>query len=245
MDSADIVACDVPEYMYQTFSSPLAPLFAHLDASSDTDRLPIVLFYPRFEEETTLLHLSFIHELGHAAATKYGLVDRIVSSEDGRALIGDVKTKHFHSLAGDGLQDAGRMFDDRISDWVEEAVCDALAIRYAGPSYSLAFSAFVFSMNRAASQKQHPPATLRLRLMVRQLSKYEWTSVVRDDLPEIHSWFSKLTGVEPTFRDVVESALCEALAALGPLVERTARERLSDRRAFFSPRLWAHQETEI
>jgi hypothetical protein len=52
-----------------------------------------------------------------------------------------------------------------LRDWIEELLCDHLAIEAAGPSFMWSFALFVLPLGYGEPGEEHPPNTVRMRLV--------------------------------------------------------------------------------
>jgi hypothetical protein len=193
--SLDLVLVPDPEYMYSTESWPFLAVVERVSGfTPKTARRPVVLHYPLSDNNRLLLHAIFSHELGHSAVQEAGLVAKVASSleEDDdyqRDLIAVVTALRKVWPANTDSKTA-RTLQAWLNCWIEELLCDHMAIATAGPSYLWAFAGFVLPLSYGSPYSTHPPNTLRTKLALDQLGSNGWTPYIHEKAPGISRWLS-------------------------------------------------------
>jgi hypothetical protein len=196
----DLVAVPNPEYMYATTSRPFSavvdgtPGFAPM-----TSHRPIVLNYPLSDSGRLLLHPVFAHELDHAGVDEHRLVPSIEDQLDAdpafvSALERTVqRSTRISPGEASEAQISGAM-RALLRSWIEELLCDHLAIEVAGPAFIWAFAMFVMPLSYGEPSLEHPPNTLRMRLALDFLAQRGWLPYMEGIAPGVMSWLSGIAG---------------------------------------------------
>lgn len=181
------------EYMYSTLSWPFRLVVREqLNTDVAQGTRPIVLFFPLKEANSALFDALFAHELGHAAADEHNLVSQVVTPLNGNTdyTAGlEAASHHIQAAYGWSHSRSEAFAKRRLRQWVEELLCDAVAVQYLGPSYLFAFGSFVLASSWNDPQQQHPPPTLRVAALVDQLTAAGWVPVIQAARPELWKWF--------------------------------------------------------
>jgi hypothetical protein len=182
---------------------------------ADEGGMAIVAFIPREEQRSGLLHTLLVHEIGHAASRQHSLAKQIrkeatasLSEAHVEATKGVVqKLQKDHTFRIGVCNFLGKERPVEVTDpddipelaedflWasaqacIEEAICDAFAIRLLGPTYLYAFAAIVCTSNLDDWDYVHPTARQRISLMLDQLDETGWDTVLEESTPEINRWF--------------------------------------------------------
>lgn len=128
---------------YATSSDPWEPLITGWGAGLPGDEpTVVVVFIPRREEHSGLLHPLIVHELGHAADSQHGLVDQIWAEAQQRVRLGRRFRDAVSGFANDQGLDA-KVANDEVSgllrSWIAESMCDSIATYRLGPTYLYSF----------------------------------------------------------------------------------------------------------
>jgi hypothetical protein len=205
---SDLVLTPDARYMYSTFglAQVFETLLAKLDAEPPKGSAPIVINYPRLERDSLLLHPVFIHELSHDAVGRHNLRDRIFAQYDNldaldqqftQAVAALVQFQENSTETAISEEEAAVMLRGLLNGWLDELLCDQLALTYLGPSYLLAATAFLLPVGRKQPSATHPPASLRLSLMLRFLQAMEWRPEVDERIPSIARWLDSIANQGP------------------------------------------------
>jgi hypothetical protein len=204
------------ERSYGKVTNPLSPVLALSGADVPAEELAIVVFVPRREQRSGLLHPLIIHELAHAADDQHQLVGQVLQAAgEDDALIGAmVAAAEEHAKAtGQDQATAVQLLGARLVAWTEEAVCDALAVQLLGPTYLYAFMAIVGTSDLDRAGDEHPPTRQRIRLLLAQLDELGWTELMGAS-EEINEWFHQTAEFEHQYDDPEERFCVEALGRL-------------------------------
>lgn len=217
------------ERSYGKMSNPFSPVFA-LTGNSTPEGLAIVVFIPRREKKSGLLHPLIVHEIGHAANDQHGLVARILSATSGDPEFERTKTRTAESIGGkapEELAAATESINHRLSSWVEEALCDALGAQLLGPTYLYAFMAIVGTSNLDRGSQEHPSTRQRIQLLLRQLDSAGWKPLMRDEVPEVDGWFREAAEITRAYPDPEEEFCAQALDNVADLVRLEVKKAVA------------------
>lgn len=192
----DLVVVPNADYMYSTTSWPFG---AVIDSTSGftakATRRPIVLNYPLTDSDRLLIHPIFAHELGHASVNEHDLVQEVESALSADAAfvaafqtavvtMGTTWTSSPSTIAG--------TLRTYLRGWVEELLCDHLAIEAIGPAFLWAFVPFVVPLSYGEPGPSHPPNTLRLRFAIDHLDRRGWRPYMQRVAPEVTMWLDSI-----------------------------------------------------
>jgi hypothetical protein len=177
---------------YATSSNPWEPLINDWgEGVPSNEPIVVVVFLPRREEATGLLHPLIVHELGHAADERMGLVDKIWAKAQKRKRL----SKRFAAAVNElketkelDTETARGHVAERLRSWIAEALCDSIAVHHLGPSYLYAFLAEVGAGNMDQPGAKHPSPRQRIRHMRTDLVDLKWLSFVRKADPALERW---------------------------------------------------------
>lgn len=79
-----------------------------------------------------------------------------------------------------------------LRGWVEELLCDHLAIEAIGPAFLWAFVPFVVPLSYGEPGPSHPPNTLRLRFAIDHLDRRGWRPYMQRVAPEVTMWLDSI-----------------------------------------------------
>jgi hypothetical protein len=186
------------EYMYSTLGleSPFSQLLSVLGESLPTGAVPIVINYPALEPESVLLHSVFIHELGHDAVERFALRDATYKKHPKLNELNQNFAKAVKEFVAAGNKmgqpisepEAGVKLRKWLNNWIEEILCDLLALGYVGPSFLFAATAFLLPVSRQQPSKTHPPAALRMQVTLDAVEAFGWKPLLDARLPETMEW---------------------------------------------------------
>lgn len=243
----ETVAVPSPTYMYSTLSWPFRlTALQHLKVDVATGTRPIVLFFPLKESDSVLFHAVFAHELGHAAVDEHKLVDAVLTpiQADPTFLASLAQAAaFFQATFGLDATAAERVARARLAGWTEELLCDAVALHYLGPSYLFGFTGFVLASNWTDPQPTHPPPTLRVGLLMEQLTTLGWDVWLQAARPDLWAWFEwvRATLLPPMSPD--NEFLRDVANERSDAIRATAQARVGG--ATYVPATFAPHETDL
>lgn len=226
----DLVVVPDPEFMYSTTSWMFSAVINNTPGfTQTTTRRPIVLNYPLSDSDRLLLHPIFAHELGHAAVDEHHLVRQVEAALDSdpafvaafNRAVADMRSIW---TALDATQIAGTM-RAWLRQWIEELLCDHLAVEATGPAFLWAFATFVMPLAYGAPAQSHPPNTLRTELLVTQLTEGGWRSYLDRVAPGVMGWLDGIAADAASALTLPFSFLRDQLLAHGDVLRDAASAR--------------------
>ena len=219
---AEVTVVAATDRSYATVTNPLGPVFRLSGATPPDAEMIVVVFVPRREQRSGLLHPLIIHELGHAANKRHGLVAQVLKTKRGgdelSAMMSEAKryaeTSAHGEVDGDDIAAVAEAIAARFEAWIEEAVCDAIAAHILGPTYLYSFMAIVGTSDLDAAGEEHPATRQRIRLLLNQLDGLGWTDLLADAAPEIDAWFRDTANKEEEYTEPDVAFCVAALARL-------------------------------
>jgi hypothetical protein len=176
-DDVDLVMVPDPDYMYMTTSWPFGDVINSTPGfAPSARRRPIVLNYPLTDDNRLLMHSIFAHELGHASCNEYALVDHVESAlnSDPEFATAFQKVVAMSTSTTSSPAEAAGTIRALLRRWIEELLCDHLAIETTGPAFIWGFVTFALPLTYGKPAPSHPPNTLRLRLALDHLEGRGW-----------------------------------------------------------------------
>jgi len=198
--NVDLVVVPDPEFMYSTTSWPFSAVVNTTSGFTPTNtRRPIVLNYPLSDADRLLLHPIFAHELGHASVNEHQLVSVVETELDNdpvftaalQSKIDEMASNHWAAWAPTQISGVIRA---QLRDWIEELLCDHLAIEAVGPSFMWSFVLFVLPLGYSEPGEQHPPNTVRIKLALDHLTRRGWRPYMERVAPNVTSWIDQIAG---------------------------------------------------
>lgn len=245
-DDAEVTVVTTTERSYATVTNPLSLVFEIAEVEEPSDGFALVVFVPRREQDSGLLHPLMIHELAHAAATRHGLVEEVLERGNTDQHIDHAlqAVADAHDSEGDEEQEA--LIDalkERLGRWVEEALCDAVAAAILGPTYLYSFVAIVGTSDLDAVGDAHPSTRHRIRMLLEILDELGWKDVLASTSQEIDDWCRGTAGEEARDLGLIERFCIEALSHLGPHLREIVHIHVGQGR--FLPAAFEESVTEI
>jgi hypothetical protein len=195
--NVDLVVVPNSEFMYSTTSWPFEAVIGETQGFTPaTTRRPIVLNYPLTDSDRLLLHALFAHELGHSAVAEYRLVEQVEDALDADPEFSAAFEETVARLAslwpGSYPTRINGTLRAWMRSWVEEFLCDHLAVEATGPSFMCAFGVFVLPLTYGEPGAVHPPNTVRVRLILEHLTKRGWRSYLETAIPGVTAWLDRV-----------------------------------------------------
>jgi hypothetical protein len=225
----DLVMVPDFDYMYMTTSWPFGDVINSTSGFVPSAiRRPIVLNYPLTDDSRLLMHSIFAHELGHASCDEYALVDHIegaLNNDPGFVAAFQEIVDTSTSAAASPAETAGAI-RTLLRRWIEEVLCDHLAIETTGPAFVWGFVSFALPLTYGKPAPSHPPNTLRLRLALDHLNDRGWRSYMEHVAPKVTTWMDSI-GDDATDSMLPHFAfLREQLLHHAPVIRKTATDRV-------------------
>jgi len=181
---------------------------------------PVVFNLPGINPEIILYSPILVHEVGHTAAQR-SLMTSVISQWP-QAEIDNSFRENLAQLGTPLTQEIVDDWDDTFAGWVEETLCDALAVVLTGPSFLFSMCVFLPapSMNEPGS---HPQERDRVKHCLDLLDQLNWTPFVESRFPEVFAWVKEIsTNVMPS-KSPKESFLREGLKLALPAIDSVAQ----------------------
>jgi hypothetical protein len=193
----DLVVVPDPEFMYSTTSWPFGDVIDGTDGFDPvTKRRPIVLNYPLTDSDRLLLHPVFAHELGHASVNEHKLTRQVetrLEADPGfMAALSEVVTTMKSVWPVATTTQTASTVRAWLRAWIEELLCDYLALETMGPAFVWAFAAFAMPLAYGKPGQVHPPNTVRVRLALDHLEDRGWRDFLERVSPEVTAWLDTI-----------------------------------------------------
>lgn len=193
---------------YATTSDPMRPVIdnwgAGIPASEPT---VVVVFIPRREERSGLLHPLIVHELGHAADSRHGYVSTIMQRASTRSRLpkkfSDLVTQFAAVQKCTNAEAADRLYE-MLRSWIAEMFCDSFAAHFLGPSYLYSFLVEVGAASLDDASVTHPPPRQRIRTILGTLDRLGWTDLMHDQDPALDAWVRETAQVSAPYTGLWE-----------------------------------------
>lgn len=220
-------------YMFSSLAldRPFSELLEDLNSPLPEGPTPILLNFPTSEIHTVLLHPVFVHELGHDAIAKHGLRKAVFSSYPDLDRLqkdfSDAVASYTAAAAdvGESLseEEAGSGLRSILHDWVDELLCDQMALLFAGPSYLFAAAGFLLPAAAPLPSGTHPSVSLRLGALLQSLGATKWRPMLESALPNTMEWLDTVAARRstlewPEFMKFVASATESLGETIGSVV---------------------------
>jgi hypothetical protein len=225
---AEITIVPMSSRSYGTLSNPLSSTFSLSGGQLPVGQQAVIVFIPRREQQSGLLHPLIVHELGHAAVTIHGLVDDVIEREN------DLPTELKAAAAKYGppvdldVDAAEVLLEKRLRKWIEEILCDFIAAQYLGPTYLYCFLAIVGTGSPDSAAGDHPPVRMRLRFLLQQLDELGWSEEIKSESREISEWCVESASVAHSYTSPEESFLTASIEKLSGPARQVVAEHLGE-----------------
>jgi hypothetical protein len=219
---------------YATNSNPYDPVIEAW-GTEDSNEGPgvVVVFIPRRERRSGLLHPLIVHELGHAADDAHGLVDELWSLAQERSRLSKRFAAAAKELADERSIEPSQAIDliaEILRSWTTECLCDCIAVHHLGPTYLYSFIAEVVAGSLDEAAPRHPPPRQRIRYLLGYLDRLGWRNSMHAEHPAIVDWIDEVAALQPPYSSPWDF-LTWSIEELGALVRRRT-ERLMRKRVF-------------
>ncbi len=226
----DLVVVPDPEFMYATTSWPFSAVINLTPGFTPANtRRPVVLNYPLSDADRLLLHPIFAHELGHASVDEHGLVAALETELDNDPVFMTALQDTVNEMAAStGLTQTQLSGTLRgwLHDWIEELLCDHLAIEAAGPAFMWSFAVFVLPQGYGEPGREHPPNTVRMKLALDHLARRGWRPYMDRVAPEITGWLDQIAADATATLDRPFAFLRDQLLVHATVLQDTAMSRV-------------------
>ncbi len=222
-DGADAVIHLDEHHMYSTLDLRAVtkrPLAA-LGGTTAIDTIPLVLFVPGIDPHNALLVPILAHEVGHSAVEEANLGSAVLTQSDLAPL---------NALLDKGLLKAGDPdpgpWQVQLFSWIDELLCDALALVLTGPSFLFAAAAFL-PAPQAGSLGTHPFPADRIRFALASLRTLGWGDVLAERVPDLLAWLTEVSAPEGEPTEPREQFLRLGLRSLEASILTVARSQVA------------------
>ncbi len=232
----EVTVVAVDDLSYATFSNPYKPEITRWATAPPADApAVVVVFIPKREERSGLLHPLIVHELGHAADGERNIVENLViqaRADQAFETAFQTASASLGATLGISTREAGDSLAARLESWCAEAFCDALATLILGPTYLYAFASEVTAGDLDTAAPRHPPPNARVHAILQMLDSNGWSTPMQAADPSLDSWLRAHASSSGTY-EPADAYLLSALASLQPAVTAAAVSELQD--APFAP----------
>lgn len=195
----DLIVVPDPDYMYSTVSWPFRKYIARATGfTPKTSRRPIVLNFPLTDADRLLLHPLFAHELGHSSVDAHRLVEAVLSTvksdPEHHPLRAHAAVELQQAYPSSSLPVLETWLDEQLPSWIEELLCDALALEWCGPAFLLSLVTFLVAHSYNVPSSTHPPNTLRLKFAIDHLRARGWQEYMDRHWPTLLEWIDGIAG---------------------------------------------------
>ena len=203
-------------HMYSTLD-----LYETLSWPQESEPTPVAFFVPVLSPFNALMTPLLVHEIGHTAILQANLGSNTMS----------VASDDLNTLLATHLSDADPETRFRVQTqlvaWVDELLCDSLAIAICGPSYLFAAASFLPATAHDDPASSHPFPSDRLRFSLASLESTGWSDFMVATCPSTIGWLRRrATPRTPTSGQ--ERFLREACEVLAPAIESTVSSHVSE-----------------
>jgi hypothetical protein len=202
---------------YSTLPNALVDGFRLDDESPRQDRRVIVVFVPRGEQRSGLLHPLIVHELGHAAVDNHHLVDKVLEHPLAPSLDDELNAaaaRHANAIGEKDSAPIARGLESRLRSWIEESLCDVFAAAMLGPTFLYSFIVVAAALDLDATGPDHPPARRRIALLLDQLDRAGWAGVLKNASAPVNQWARETASMPVPAKDALAQFLIDGVSKL-------------------------------
>lgn len=217
---------------YETTSDPYEPVISDWgEGIPDDEPTNVLIFLPRREESSGLLHPLIVHELAHVADQRSRLVADMWEQAKNRSRFASRFETAAVGLAKkeeSDVQVATEAIATMLGARLAEALCDSIAAHVLGPTYLYSFLVEVAAANMDNPTPKHPSPRQRIRRIMEDLDRLGWGESMANNDPELTSWIRDLAS-DTLKPDSYEGFLHWAVDELAAVTRRTARRAVKGR----------------
>lgn len=195
---ADVVMMPGLRYNYSTGFRPYEDLLQDLGVTVYPVSVPpIVVRFPIQETDSLFLHLIVAHELGHHVVEQERLDAQVMQQDPTPSANLASFTQAVADYQSINRVSAVRAHGEiarRFASWLSEFLCDAIGLAIIGPSYLLTFAAFITPVAGPEPGPSHPPAMLRMELLMNLLDAWGWRTLLDPELSSTMKWMDETAG---------------------------------------------------
>jgi hypothetical protein len=223
-EQADVLMHLDEHHMYRTLDlrGLTETMLSAFGVGTAVDTMALVLFVPRIDPSNALLIPILAHEVGHSA---------VEGSNLGSAVLTEADLNPLNALLDDCLREADEPdpgpWQVQLFSWIDELLCDALALVLTGPSFLFAAAAFL-PAPQAGSLSTHPFPADRIRFALDSLRQLGWADVLDARVPGLTAWLSELSETTEQPKDPHERFLREGLRSLESTILAIARRSVKE-----------------
>lgn len=221
--SADPLVHLAAQRMYSTLSLNRQAAWLLKDHSLASDIGVVVFNLPALDPGNVLYAPILAHEVAHTLVSQRDLVGELYRGADLQAL----DRLFVRELGHAGTADPAE-WKQRLGEWIQELLCDAVATRLTGPSFLLASAAFLPATSMTGSLSSHPFPVDRLDLCSSQLRGLGWQDHLAANFPMICTWLQGLSADAPVPAGPQETFLREAVVLLADDIAGIAAAHVGD-----------------
>lgn len=209
--------------MYSTLSLNRQAAWLLKDSSLASDVGVVVFNLPALDPGNVLYAPILAHEVAHTMVSQQDLVGELYRGADLQAL----DAVFVRELGRAGAADPAE-WKQRLGEWIQELLCDAIATHLTGPSFLLASAAFLPATSMTGSLSSHPFPVDRLDLCASQLRGLGWEDHLAANFPTICAWLEQLRADAPAPAVPQETFLRQAVTRLADDIAKVAAAHVSD-----------------
>jgi hypothetical protein len=232
--SADVVMTPSAQYMYSTNHKPFLPALTALGVRYPCSVPDVIVAYPSQERDSLFLHLVIAHELGHSAIAEHRLDRQVLLRDPDPTATGAIlnqAVQEHAAVEGSAPAAARALVRQMLRNWLDELICDGLALGYLGPSFLFTFAAFMTPFGGPVPSGSHPPHTLRTRFLLERIDSWGWRELFETEVPSTFSWIeSSGRGAQEAGHQTYYLRLEEAIAGLSQALEAVVGDHLGGER---------------
>jgi hypothetical protein len=181
----------------------------------------LVALVPHRETRSGLLHPLLAHEIGHGVAKVHGYTEQLRTTVTSGSVekILDGGAKQASEQSKRTAQEERAVLDKRLSAWIEEIFCDAVATTCLGATYLFSFATEVLPDDVDAAGPKHPPTRQRVRLILEHLDRLGWGEILDREASDFTAWVRDVASDTPAPQRPADEALRMAIDLSGEKIQ--------------------------